>query len=305
MTTVASGSAAPVVTLQPANQTVKTGTRATFTAGASGTPSPTVRWQVSTDNGVTFANIPGATAPTLIFVVSSTQTGDKYRAVFTNGSGTATTTAAILTVSMPPIVTQNPANETVTDGATVTFVAAAMGSPIPTVQWQLSTNSGVSFTNLVGATSKTITFRARVIQNGNRYRAVFTNTAGTASTTAAALTVNANQPTTIAGNITAKAGPPNARVWTLSILNNGPGSAIGVKITTFTLTQTAGAACTPMVNTSFPLTVSNLGPAQTRAVSITVNFTGCTAAARFTATFTYSANSGAVTGSVVRTNQFQ
>jgi hypothetical protein len=189
MTTVSSGNAAPVVTLQPANQTVKAGTRATFTAGASGTPSPTVQWQVSTDNGVTFVNIAGSSASTLTFVASSTQSGNKYRAMFTNAFGIAATTAAVLTVNTPPIVTQNPANETVTDGATVTFVAAAAGSPIPTLQWQLSTNSGVSFTSVAGATSKSITFTVSAMQNGNQYRAVFTNTAGIVSTTAAMLTV--------------------------------------------------------------------------------------------------------------------
>ena len=29
----------------------------TFTAAASGTPTPTVQWQVSTDGGVTFTDI--------------------------------------------------------------------------------------------------------------------------------------------------------------------------------------------------------------------------------------------------------
>jgi len=112
-------------------------------------------------------------------------------------------------------------------------------------------------------------------------------------------------PTTMAGNIIAKSGPQNARVWTLSLLNNGPGGAYGVAIPSFALTQTFGAACTPVIGTAFPLAVSDLAPGQTGTANVTIDFTGCAAAAHFTATFTFSANAGAVSGNVVRFNQFQ
>jgi hypothetical protein len=115
------------------------------------------------------------------------------------------------------------------------------------------------------------------------------------------------QPTaaTLAGNITAKAGPQNARVWTLSLLDNGPGAADGTAINSFTLVQTSGAACTPVISTAFPLAVGNLAPAQAGVVKVTLDFTGCSASARFTARFTYSANGGAASGFVVRYNQFE
>ena len=61
--------------------------------------------------------------------------------------------------------------------------------------------------------------------------------------------------TTIAGNIAAKSGPANARVWTLSLYDNGPAGAGNAVIPSFTLVQTAGAACTPVVNTASPLAV--------------------------------------------------
>jgi hypothetical protein len=112
---------------------------------------------------------------------------------------------------------------------------------------------------------------------------------------------------TIAGNIVAKMGASNARVWTLSLLNNGPGLAAGVKINDFTLTQTFGAACTPILTNAaaFPLSLGNLLPSQTGTTTVTLNFTGCAASARFTAKFTFSANNGAVSGFVTRTNQYQ
>jgi len=111
--------------------------------------------------------------------------------------------------------------------------------------------------------------------------------------------------TTMAGNIIAKAGPSNARVWTLSLLDNGPGAANTTLINSFTLTQTFGAACTPVLKNAFPLSLGNIGPGQAGTTTITIDFTGCAASARFTAKFAFSANNGAVSGFVTRTNQYQ
>src|SRR5262249_61469386 len=72
-----------------------------FTAAAIGqvSGSPTVQWQVSTDFGSTFADIPGATAPTLTFTAAFADNGHQYRAVFTDGCNPTTTTAAMLTLA--------------------------------------------------------------------------------------------------------------------------------------------------------------------------------------------------------------
>ena len=111
--------------------------------------------------------------------------------------------------------------------------------------------------------------------------------------------------TTIAGNIAAKSGPANARVWTLSLYDNGPAGAGNAIIPSFALVQTAGTACTPVVNTGFPLAVGTINAAQTGTANVLIDFSSCAASSRFTATFTYSANNGTVSGSVVRTNQFE
>jgi Ricin-type beta-trefoil lectin domain/Immunoglobulin I-set domain len=196
-------SPAPTISMQPTNQTVTAGQTATFTAAATGSPTPTVQWQVSTDSGVTFNNVSGATSTTLSFTTALSQNGYQYRAVFTNSAGTATTTAATLTVNSPtpPTITTQPTNQTVSAGQTATFTAAATGSPTPTVQWQVSTDSGATFSNVSGATSTTLSFTTALSQNGYQYRAVFTNAAGTATTTAAMLTVNAAPPGPPSGTI--------------------------------------------------------------------------------------------------------
>jgi hypothetical protein len=54
----------------------------------------------------------------------------------------------------------------------------------------MSTAGSGTFSNVSGATSTTLSFTTALSQNGNQYLAVFTNSAGTALTTAATLTVN-------------------------------------------------------------------------------------------------------------------
>ncbi|MGD0882491.1 MAG: hypothetical protein ABSB09_13070, partial [Acidimicrobiales bacterium] len=180
---------APVVTADPVSTTVVSGATATFTAAATGTPTPTVQWEVSTNGGGAFTPISGATSATYAFTTTSGESGDEYEAVFTNSNGTATTTAAILTITIAPVVTADPVSTTVVSGATATFTAAATGTPTPTVQWEVSTNGGGAFTPISGATSATYAFTTTSGESGYEYEAVFTNVAGGATTTAAILTI--------------------------------------------------------------------------------------------------------------------
>ena len=112
----------------------------------------------------------------------------------------------------PPSITTNPSNQTVTYGATsAVFTAAASGNPTPTVQWQVSTGGG-PFTNMPGQTTTTLTINNPTVSlNGNQYRAVFTNscTPGTATSTAATLTVNPKVASVTADNKTKAYGDDN------------------------------------------------------------------------------------------------
>lgn len=90
---------APVITGQPAGQSVLEGEPFSFNASASGVPTPSVQWQVSTGGG--FADIPGATATTYSGTAGLADDGHLFRAVFTNSEGQATTDAALLTVTAP------------------------------------------------------------------------------------------------------------------------------------------------------------------------------------------------------------
>ncbi|MDQ6740650.1 MAG: hypothetical protein M3021_09895 [Actinomycetota bacterium] len=105
-------SAAPVITVQPADKLVRAsypsliGVESSFSAVARGNPTPAVQWQVSTDNGATFTNIDGASSSTYQFTLDLSRRGDQYRAIFTNSSGSATTNAATLTFTCFGMVRQ-------------------------------------------------------------------------------------------------------------------------------------------------------------------------------------------------------
>jgi Bacterial Ig domain/Right handed beta helix region/Immunoglobulin I-set domain len=103
------------------------------------------------------------------------------------------TNTTTVPVHVPPAVATNPTNQTTDVTKNATFTAAATGFPVPTVQWFVHTSAdGVGVFNPVpGGTNPTLTItNATAGQNGNIYHAVFTNTAGTATTTDATLTVN-------------------------------------------------------------------------------------------------------------------
>jgi predicted 3-demethylubiquinone-9 3-methyltransferase (glyoxalase superfamily) len=190
------GPSAPFVTTNPTNQTATSGDLVTFTAAASGNPTPIVLWQVSTDGGQTFNNIPGSTSPSYSFTANGSEAGNLYRAIFNNSLGSVLTTAAALTVTtgtgaVAPMVTTHPSNQAASAGSTVTFTAAATGTPPPIVLWQVSADGGLTFSNIPASTTPSYSFIASMSQNGDLYRAIFNNSQGTVLTNAAQLTVTA------------------------------------------------------------------------------------------------------------------
>jgi len=139
---------APAITQQPTSQSVSAGQTATFTAAASGVPTPTVQWQVSSGGGA-WTPLSGATSTTLtLSSVPTAMSGNQYRAVFTNGVGTpATTSAATLTVTAapaPPVFT-SPSSLTTPSGQSFSFTVTATGTPTPTLSESGRLPRAVSF----------------------------------------------------------------------------------------------------------------------------------------------------------------
>jgi glucose/arabinose dehydrogenase len=83
-----------------------------------------------------------------------------------------------------PVVAVNPVNKTVSAGEPVTFIISASGNPTPTYQWQ---RNGV---NIAGANAASYTIANTTLSdNGAKFRVVVSNSAGSATSTEATLTV--------------------------------------------------------------------------------------------------------------------
>jgi sugar lactone lactonase YvrE/lysophospholipase L1-like esterase len=161
----------------PAGQTWTSGTRElvvlTFEAAAGATNATTL---------ITFGDTPIVRE---VADASAGVLGVSYRA------GTITLDAAVL-----PVFATHPAAATITAGQTATFTAAATGTPTPSLHWEVSTNSGATFTAVTdgsiysGASTGSLTVTAAPVTLHNaRYRAVATNAAGTVASDPAVLSV--------------------------------------------------------------------------------------------------------------------
>ncbi|MFJ9338654.1 hypothetical protein ACIRP0_05095 [Streptomyces sp. NPDC101733] len=91
----------PKVTRSPADRTVAAGARVTLNARADGTPTPTVLWQESADDGLTWQDVPGSGTADHAFTARPAHDGHRFRAEFRNDGGAARSAVATLTVSGP------------------------------------------------------------------------------------------------------------------------------------------------------------------------------------------------------------
>ena len=89
-----------------------------------------------------------------------------------------------------PAIATSPANQTVVAPATATFTVAASGVPTPTFHWQSAPSGSSTFAGISGATSVSYTTAATSTgMSGVKYRCVATNSAGSATSAVAVLTV--------------------------------------------------------------------------------------------------------------------
>jgi len=94
--------APPAITRNPATTVTRLGNTVAFTATASGGPLPSVRWQSKAPGAADFSDMPDATSTSLLVFAAPAAAGKLFRAVFTNPSGAAISTAAALIVSPTP-----------------------------------------------------------------------------------------------------------------------------------------------------------------------------------------------------------
>ena len=269
-----------VITTQPLSTTVCAGATATFVAVATGSA---FQWQVSTDGGVTFTNITGATSLTLtIPSVTAAMNNNPYRLSVSSCSAvTLNSNAATLTVNNSATITTQPSNASVCTGANASFTVTASGTAL-TYQWQVSTDGGATFTNITGATAATLALtNVTTAMNNNRYRVVVGNSCPTGVTSSAAIlavssvtstTIQPANTTTCAGNnatfTVASSGTGQTYQWQVSTdggttFTNIPGETG----TTLTLSNVAAS----MNNNRYRVNVTGCGTLFSTSSTLTVN----------------------------------
>ncbi len=194
------------ITSNPSNSSISSGANTSFSISATGATS--YQWQLSTNSGSTWTNITNtgvysnATTTTLgLTSVTGSYNGYQYRCIASNASGCDdTSTAATLSVSgTSPSISAHPSDSTICSGNNASFAVAASGTSL-TYQWQVSTNSGSTWSNLSntgiysGATSATLSLTAATTSyNSYQYRCVVSGSVSPSATSnAATLTIDSS-----------------------------------------------------------------------------------------------------------------
>lgn len=167
----------PSITINPKTQTVISNANVTFNASAIGTALITYQWY---KNG---SVISGQTNPTYTFKATGSVDNGNYTCIATNIAGSASTTAAILTVNEPPVITTNPISQSIPFGNSVTFITTATGTAPLTYQWYR--NGSI----ISGATSNMYSFTTSSVNEAGNYYCRVTNTAGYVDSNNASLTI--------------------------------------------------------------------------------------------------------------------
>ena len=134
-------------------------------------------------------NISGATSSSYSLNPTAVSDSGEFSVVVSNASGSVTSATATLTVNpapVPPSITSQPTNVTVTAPAAANFSVAATGDTPMSYQWR---RNGV---DIGGAINASYTLNPTIVaDNGAQFSVVVSNAAGTVTSAAATLTVNA------------------------------------------------------------------------------------------------------------------
>ena len=187
----------PSITTQPDSQNEVAGSNAVFTVVASGKAPLHYHWSFRGTNLMDSAHISGATNTTLtVSNVIASDTGN-YQVVVTNSHGSATSSNAILTVLIPPAISNQPTSHSILLGSNVTFAVTAVGTDPLSYQWYFH---GVP---MAGQNGTNLPIIAAPASATGVYYVVVTNMYGSATSSEAFLAVDGppaiiTQPTNIA-----------------------------------------------------------------------------------------------------------
>jgi uncharacterized repeat protein (TIGR01451 family) len=284
-TTTVAAYIAPAITSQPTNQTVLAGGNTSFSVSATGSAPLSYQW---TRNG---NSVSGATSATLGLSNVQPNQGGNYTVIVSNPSGSLTSSVAVLTVLVPPSISNQPTNQTVIAGGSASFQVSASGTSPLNYQWS------VNGASLGGATASSLNLASVQTNQSGNYSVVVSNSAGSATSVVAVLTVlvrptitqqPVSQSAIVGSNIifqaTAAGSTPLTYQWYFN--NTGVSGATSSSLTltnvqpgeggnyTLAVTNAAGAITSSVAQLTvlIPPSISVQPSNQTAAVSSTVSF---------------------------------
>ncbi|MES2658547.1 MAG: immunoglobulin domain-containing protein [Verrucomicrobiota bacterium] len=179
---VAGASTPPIIDASPASVTINSGSTTTLTVAASGRPAPTFQWYAGASSAT---NSPVSGATSASFKTPALTAATSYWVRATNAAGTADSQTAIITLLIPPAITNQPSSLTVKKGGKVTLRVSATGSSLK-YQWYQG-KAGITTTPVIGAKSPAFTTPA--IKAPTSYWVRITNAVGRVNSKAAFITL--------------------------------------------------------------------------------------------------------------------
>jgi len=198
--------APPVITGQPSLQTVTNGGTANFSVVATGSQPLTYQWQLNGTNLTDLTNIwgsivSGSTTTNLTISNAATNDNGNYTVIVANDFGSATSSAAALSVTLAPAITTQPQSLALTNGATARFRVTASGVPTLTYQWQFNGTNLVdgpsiwSSATIFGSLTANLAISPISTNDLGNYQVIISNSHGSVtSTPPASLTFSTGGP---------------------------------------------------------------------------------------------------------------
>ena len=173
---------APAIATQPASVSVNAGQAASFTVSATGGGTLAYQWRKGG------SAISGASSAAYSIAATTAADAGSYDVVVSNSAGSVTSAAATLTVasaSAAPSIATQPVSQSAAVGGSVTFSVTASGSGTLTYQWRKAGSA------IGGATASSYTIAQVAAADAGSYDVVVTNSSGSATSSAATLSVTA------------------------------------------------------------------------------------------------------------------
>lgn len=166
--------ALPVITQQPSNQTINEGGNINLAVTATGATG----YQWKKDG----SDIPSATNATYSKSGALPADAGSYTCVVTGAGGSVTSSPATVIVNALPVITQQPTNQEITEGETLTLNVVATGAT--GYQWKKGEE------DILDATAATYTKEGATTADAGSYTCVVTGAGGSVTSNAATVTVN-------------------------------------------------------------------------------------------------------------------